>query len=109
MGVEASPSNLYTITSSTHFQELLSQDLNRISLLNFWAPWAEPCGQVNEEVKKLAAKHSNLLVLNVEAEEQQDIADSFEIANVPTLIILRVRPCSVPLSGLSLTHYLLMS
>lgn len=90
MGVEAPPSNLHTITSATHFQELLSQDLNRTSLLNFWAPWAEPCSQVNEEVKKLAAKHSTLLVLNIEAEEQQEIADSFEIANVPTLIILRV-------------------
>ena len=73
MGVEASPSNLYTVTSSSHFQELLSQDLNRISLLNFWAPWAEPCSQVNEEVKKLAAKHSTLLVLNIEAEEQKTL------------------------------------
>lgn len=91
MAVESTPSNLYTVSSPTHFQEMLSADLNRISVLNFWAPWAEPCTQVNEEVKKVAEKYPNLLALNIEAEEQSDIADSFEVNNVPTLIILKVR------------------
>lgn len=81
--------NVHTITSPAHFQELLSTDLSRVSLLNFWAPWAEPCTQMNEEVTKHAKEHPNLLVLNIEAEEQADIAESFEIASVPTFIVLR--------------------
>ena len=91
MSSAESPSNLHTITSSTFFQELLSTDLSRVSLLNFWTPWAEPCKQMNEEVTKLAKQNPSLLTLNIEAEEQSEIAESFEIASVPTFIILRVR------------------
>ena len=90
MAGESTASNLYNVNSPSHFQELLSLDLSRVSLLNFWAPWADPCVQVNEEAKKLAETYPNLLVLNIEAEEQADIAESFEVSEVPTLVVLRV-------------------
>ncbi|KAJ8518466.1 hypothetical protein ONZ45_g4466 [Pleurotus djamor] len=85
----SSPPNFNIITSSAHFQELLSADLNRVSLINFWAPWAEPCKQMNEVVLELAKKYEQMLVLQVEAEEQEDITESFEIESVPAFIILR--------------------
>jgi hypothetical protein len=33
--------------------------------LNFWADWAEPCGQMNEVFKELAKKHSNVTFIQV--------------------------------------------
>jgi thiol-disulfide isomerase/thioredoxin len=57
--------NFHEITSSEEFKSLLSQDLSRISLINFWAPWAEPCKKMNEIVLELAKKHPQLLVLQV--------------------------------------------
>ncbi|KAF8625144.1 hypothetical protein AX17_006922 [Amanita inopinata Kibby_2008] len=77
------------ITSTFHFQELLSKDLNRVSLINFWAPWAEPCKQMNEVVLELARKYPSMLTLQVEAEAQSEIAESFNIEAVPSIIILR--------------------
>ncbi|KIY52068.1 glutaredoxin [Fistulina hepatica ATCC 64428] len=85
----ASASNFYQITSPAHFQELLSADLTRVSLINFWAPWAEPCQQMNEVVRELAKKHPKALFLQVEAESQPDIAESFDIEAVPAFVILR--------------------
>ena len=61
----ATPANFFQVTSSQHFQSLLSQDLQRVSLINFWAPWAEPCKQMNEVVLELAKKYEQLLVLQV--------------------------------------------
>lgn len=84
-----SKTNFYDVTSPTEFQELLSADLNRVSVINFWAPWAEPCKQMNEVVKELSKKYQQTLFLQVEAEEQADIAESFDIEAVPTFIILR--------------------
>ncbi|KAJ6488969.1 glutaredoxin [Mycena sanguinolenta] len=89
MSASAPESNLVTITSASHFQSLLSVDLNRVSLLNFWAPWAAPCAQMNEVVAELAKKHPSVLVLNIEAEEQAEIAESFEIEAVPSFVVLR--------------------
>lgn len=59
------PSNLVTVTSSEHFTSLMSADLNRVSLLNFWASWAEPCEQMNAVVQELAQKFPQVLCLNV--------------------------------------------
>jgi len=82
-------SNFHEVTSPSHFQDLLSTDLERVSLINFWAPWAAPCAQMNEVVRELARKYERLLVLQVEAEEQEDIAETFSVESVPSFIVLR--------------------
>lgn len=50
------------VTSPEHFKELLSADLNRVSVLNFWAPWADVCKPMNE-VSTLAACFARLEAL----------------------------------------------
>ena len=57
--------NVHTVVTPAHFQQLLSADLQRVSLLNFWAPWAEPCKDMNDVVLELAKKYPQILVLQV--------------------------------------------
>ncbi|TRM62606.1 thioredoxin-like protein [Schizophyllum amplum] len=85
----ASTSNFHVVDSPEQFQGIMSQDLNRVSLINFWAPWAEPCKQMNEVVRELAKKYAQVQFLEVEAESQADIAESFDVEAVPTFIILK--------------------
>jgi thioredoxin-like negative regulator of GroEL len=87
----ATGSNLYEVQSPDQFKDLLSKDLQRVSLLYFWAPWAEPCKQMTEVVTELSKKYPKLLSLKIEAEKQDEILESFDIESVPTFIILRVR------------------
>ena len=108
------PENLHQVTSSEHLQELLSKDLKRVSLLYFWAPWAEPCKQMTEVVKELTRKYPEVLSLQIEAEEQSEIAESFDIGSVPLVLLLRVRRHLPPshfrlrlifFSSLRVTHF----
>jgi thiol-disulfide isomerase/thioredoxin len=57
--------NFFEVKSSEQFKEFLSADLNRISIISFWASWAEPCRQMNELVKELAKKNHAALFLQV--------------------------------------------
>ncbi|KAM5544082.1 hypothetical protein V8D89_002268 [Ganoderma adspersum] len=91
--------NFHEVSSPEHFQNQLSEDLNRVSLINFWAPWAEPCKQMNEVVIELAKKYPQVLVLQVEAEDQADIAESFDIEAVPAFVILRGHTLLSRISG----------
>jgi thiol-disulfide isomerase/thioredoxin len=93
--------NLHHVNSSDHFKELLSKDLKRVSLLYFWAPWAEPCKQMAEVVTELSRKYPKLLSLQIEAEAQEDITQSFDIESVPSFIILRVRSTHVSFGELT--------
>ncbi|WWC68454.1 Grx4 family monothiol glutaredoxin [Kwoniella pini CBS 10737] len=84
-----SSSNLQNVTSPEHFKNLLSEDLNRVSCLNFWAPWAEPCKGFNQQIEEESKKFTNVLFLNIEAEELSDISESFDIEAVPSFLLLR--------------------
>ncbi|MCO5555696.1 hypothetical protein L7F22_009241 [Adiantum nelumboides] len=99
LSTSAGPSNLVNITSPDHFTSLMSSDLNRVSLLNFWASWAEPCEQMNVVVKELAEKYPQILCLNIEAEEQPDVSESFDVDSVPSFILLRGHTLLSKISG----------
>jgi len=93
------PSNFNEISSPELFQSLLAADLERVSLINFWAPWAAPCAQMNEVVLELAKKYPQLLVLQVEAETQADISESFEVESVPAFVVLKGHTLLGKISG----------
>ncbi|KAG7090190.1 hypothetical protein E1B28_011794 [Marasmius oreades] len=82
-------SNYHQVSSPSYFQNILSEDLERVSVLNFWAEWAEPCKQMNAVILELAKKYPTILFLDIEAESQEDISESFSIEAVPVYIILR--------------------
>lgn len=50
-------------------------------------------------VTTLAAQNPAVLFLQIEAEEQPDVAESFDIEAVPTFLVLRVRPALEPWSS----------
>lgn len=58
-------SAVHVVTSPDNFKSLLSKDLTRVSLINFWAPWADPCVKMNTVVKELSKKYPQVLMLEV--------------------------------------------
>ncbi|KAJ8652541.1 Grx4 family monothiol glutaredoxin [Lichtheimia ornata] len=81
-------SNLVDITSDNQFSSLISKK-DAVIVLDFWAPWAEPCKQMNDVIAELAGKFSSLQFLKIEAENFADISEEYEIAAVPTVIVLK--------------------
>lgn len=57
--------NYVIVESPEHFQQELSKDLERVSVLYFRATWAEPCKTMDGVTEELAKRWSNVLFLSV--------------------------------------------
>ncbi len=70
-----------------NFKQTLEKD--GIVLIDWWAPWCGPCRVFGPTYEKVAQKHPDITFGKVNTEEQQDLAGSFDIRSIPTLMILR--------------------
>jgi len=57
--------NFHEVERVEDFQALMKADLERVSALNFWASWADPCKSMNEVFFELAKKYPKVLFLQV--------------------------------------------
>lgn len=74
------------ITSQT-FEETITQ--NDIVIIDFWAPWCGPCRSFAPIYEKVSENHSDIVFAKVNTEEEQDLAEHFQIRSIPTLMIFR--------------------
>jgi thioredoxin 1 len=70
-----------------NFKQLVERD--GIVLLDWWAAWCGPCRAFAPTFEKAAAAHPDITFGKIDTEAQQELAGSFQIRSIPTLMIMR--------------------
>lgn len=79
--------SVITITSK-NFEEEVSKS-NVPVLLDFWASWCGPCKMVSPIVDKVAEEvEGSAKVGKINVDEEQELARSFNIMSIPTLMVI---------------------
>ena len=75
------------ITKSNFNNEVLQSD--KPVLLDFWASWCTPCRRQGAVISEFARLHPEIKVGKVNVDEQQELAISFQVMSIPTLVVIQ--------------------
>jgi thioredoxin 1 len=62
---------------------------NAIVVIDFWAPWCGPCRGFAPIFEKSSEAHPDVVFAKINTDEQQELAGSFGIRSIPTLMVFR--------------------
>jgi thioredoxin len=58
-------------------------------IVDFWAPWCGPCRSFAPTFEAASEKYPGVVFAKVNTEEEPELAGSFNIRSIPTLMVFR--------------------
>ncbi len=78
---------LIHITKDNFSKEVMKTE--KVVLLDFWATWCGPCQMIAPVLDEIAEECPDVTVGKIDVDKEQDLAMSFGITSIPTLIVIK--------------------
>lgn len=73
--------------NKANFKETIEK--NDFVIVDFWAPWCEPCVAFSPTFEAAAAKNPDVVFGMVNTETDPEISEYFEVNQIPGILVIR--------------------
>lgn len=67
--------------------EILKSD--KLVLIDFFATWCGPCKMLSPVIEQIAEEHTEIEVVKVDVDKVPELAVSYNVVSIPTLVFLK--------------------
>jgi len=70
-----------------NFEQVITS--NQTVIVDYWAPWCGPCRGFAPVFERVAEANPDVVFAKVNTDDEQEIAQHFQIRSIPTLMVFR--------------------
>lgn len=75
------------LSKSNYKEEIV--EYKGLVLIDFWAPWCPPCRMIGPIIEEIDDENDNIKVCKVNVDEENELAQLFQVSNIPLLVIMK--------------------
>ena len=84
-----SKTNIIDVNADTFMTDVIEASKEKPIIVDFWAPWCEPCKQLTPLLENAVKDQREKLTLaKIDIDQNQDIAAQLRIQSIPTVYTL---------------------